>query len=87
MSLTDSRSLAVLSSVKFSGRRIMMWERFSGVGLSPLFAVKGTLNASDDFMLPALWEHFGDGSFLFQHDCDPTSTQTWMRKFDGKEHD
>ncbi|KAK3547957.1 hypothetical protein QTP70_001309 [Hemibagrus guttatus] len=38
--------------------------------------MKGTLNASayqdilDNFMLP-LWEQFGDGPFLFQHDCAP----------------
>jgi len=44
-------------------------------GLGPLVPVKGTLNASayqeilDNFMLPTLWKQFGDGPFLFQHDC------------------
>ena len=36
-------------------------------------------------MLPTLWEQFGDGSFLFQHDCAPVhkarSVKTWMREF------
>ncbi|KAK3522871.1 hypothetical protein QTP86_005687 [Hemibagrus guttatus] len=48
-----------------------------GVGLGPFVPVKGTLNASayqdilDNFMLPTLWEQFGDDPFLFQHDCTP----------------
>ncbi|KAK3516574.1 hypothetical protein QTP70_021973 [Hemibagrus guttatus] len=48
-----------------------------GVGLGPLIPVKGTLNASayqdilDNFMLPTLWEQFGDDPFLFQHDYTP----------------
>ncbi|KAK3511800.1 hypothetical protein QTP70_023175 [Hemibagrus guttatus] len=48
-----------------------------GVGLVPLVPVKGTLNASafqdilENFMLPTLWEQFGDDPFLFQHDCAP----------------
>ncbi|MCJ8736326.1 hypothetical protein PDJAM_G00258380 [Pangasius djambal] len=50
--------------------------------------VKGTLNASgyqnilDNSMLPTLWEQFGAGPFLFQHDCAPVhkarSIKTWM---------
>ncbi|KAK3562750.1 hypothetical protein QTP86_006967 [Hemibagrus guttatus] len=49
------------------------------VGLGPLALVKGTLNASayqdilDNFMLPTLWEQFGDDPFLFQHDCTPVT--------------
>ncbi|KAK3570129.1 hypothetical protein QTP86_011955 [Hemibagrus guttatus] len=68
---------------------------FTGVGLGPLVPVKGTLNASayqdilDNFMLPALWEKFGDDPFLFQHDCTPVhkerSIKTWMSKFAVKE--
>lgn len=50
---------------------------FSGVGLSLLVPVKGILNASahkdilGNFTLPTLWEPFGDGPFLLQHDCMP----------------
>ena len=63
----------------------------SGDGLGPLVPVKGTLNASahqemlDNSMLPTLWEQFGDGPFLFQHDCAPVhkarSIKTWRREF------
>ncbi|KAL0151286.1 hypothetical protein M9458_053477, partial [Cirrhinus mrigala] len=56
--------------------------------LGSLVPVKGTLNASacqdilDNSMLPTLWEQFGAGPFLFQHDCAPVhkarSIKTWM---------
>ena len=55
----------------------MVWGCLSGAGLGLLVPVKGTLNASahqemlDSSMLPTLWEQFGDGPFLFQHDCAP----------------
>ena len=59
--------------------------------------VTGTLNASaykeilDHFMLPTLWKQFGDGPFLFQHDCAPVhkerSIKTWMSQFGVEELD
>ncbi|KAK3560392.1 hypothetical protein QTP86_008484 [Hemibagrus guttatus] len=71
--------------------------REKGVGLGPLVPVKGTLNASayqdilDNFMLPVLWEQFGDDPFLFQHDCTPvhkaSSIKTWMNEFGVEELD
>ena len=48
----------------------MVWGCFSEVGHCPLVPVKGTLKASayqdilDNFMLPTLWEEFGDGPFV-----------------------
>ena len=69
----------------------MVWGCSSGAGLGLLVPVKGTLNASayqevlDSSMLPTLWEQFGDGPFLFQHDCAPVhkakSIKTWRRDF------
>jgi len=69
----------------------MVWGCFSGVGLGLLVPVKGTLNASayqdilENFMLPTLWEQFGNGPSLFQNDCAPVhkarSIKTRMRAF------
>ena len=55
----------------------MVWGYFSGIGFGPLVPMKGSLKASsyqvilDNFMLLTLWEEFGDGPSLFQHDCPP----------------
>ena len=45
----------------------------------------------DNSMLPTLWEQFGDGLFLSQHDYTPVhkarSIQTWMSEFGVEELD
>ena len=86
-----SISHCIVPSVKFGGWGIMERGCFSGAGLGPYVPVKGTLNASayqdilDNSMLPTLWEQFGVGPFLFEHDCTPVhkarSIKTWMREF------
>jgi len=75
----------------------MVWGCSSGAGLGSLVPVKLTLNASayqeilDSFMLPTLWKKFGDGPFLFQHDCKAVnkarSIKTWMSQFGVEELD
>ena len=42
-------------------------------------------------MLPTLWQHFGEGPFLFQHDCAPVhkarSIKMWFDDFGVEELD
>ena len=56
--------------------------------IGPLVPVKGNLNATtyidilNNSVLPILWQQFGVGPFLFQHDNVPVhkarSIQTWF---------
>jgi hypothetical protein len=79
--LADARKMlparCILATVTFGGEEIMVWGCFSCFGLGLLVPGKGNLYATahndilDNYVLPSLWQQFGEGPFLFQHDNSP----------------
>uniref|UniRef100_A0A674AN18 Lecithin retinol acyltransferase-like n=1 Tax=Salmo trutta TaxID=8032 RepID=A0A674AN18_SALTR len=82
----------IVPTVKFGGGTMAVYH-----GSGPLVPVKGNLNATAcndilyDSVLPTLWQQFGEGPFLFQHDNAPVhkarSIQKWVVEIGVEELD
>ena len=82
------RSVTLAASVLWSSGNAFSRVMNNGLGLffmirlGPLVPVKGNLNGTayndilDDSVLPTLWQQFGEGLFLFQHDNAPVRAQS-----------
>ena len=70
LGLVDARRTlpeSIVSPVKFGRGGIMVWGCFSGFGFGPFASLTGNVNATaykdilDNYMLPTLWQQFGEG--------------------------
>ena len=84
---TSLRSPCAMPSVGGSGVKLAAIGLQSGNG--PVAPVKGNLNATAEHI--TLWQQFGEGPFLYQHDNEPVhkarSIQKWFVEIGVEELD